>query len=83
MLEETTSVPSADGPDSYTQRLDQTLAGAGLGFSQDAFNLTESPLDRIKVRRVGWQVEQFAALPFDYLPYPLSLVSREVSITTT
>ena len=56
----------------------ESLDGALGGFSQQGFEFCEELLDRIEVRRIGWQVKQPCACGLDRFTYPLHLVGAEI-----
>jgi hypothetical protein len=55
VAEESLGVPSRHHGVRQAQRLDQCLAGARLGSSEESLDLRERLLDRVEVRRAGRQ----------------------------
>src|SRR3712207_3884768 len=78
MLEESTGVPGADHRQRQTDRLDQGFFRPGLSFTHEPLDLREGLLNRVEIRRVGWQVDELATSLLDQLSYPLSLVGAQV-----
>jgi hypothetical protein len=78
MLEEAESIRGANRRDRRPKRLDQSRTGAGSCLSQQTLDLRKRLLYGVEVRRVGRQVDQFAAPRFEQLPDLLALVGREV-----
>ncbi len=84
MLEEATGVSGADRRQRQTDRLDQGFFRPGFSLTHESLDLREGLLNRVEIRRVGWQVEELATSLLDQLSYPLSLVGfKRLSITTT
>ena len=75
MVEETTSVLSRDQGDPGANGLNQSFPSSSFGLAHKTFDLAESLLYGIEVRRIGRQVEQLATSPLDELPNSLSFVS--------
>ncbi len=78
VLEETSRILGADCRECPTQRLYQSIAGAGFGFAQEPLDFREGFFDGVEIGRVGWQVQKFATSGLDQLPDPFSFVSRKV-----
>ena len=62
MVEETTSVLRGDHGDPPANGLNQSFPSSSFGLAHQSFDLGKSLLYGIEVRRIGWQVEQLAAL---------------------
>jgi hypothetical protein len=88
MVEEPMGVPAAERRQRRTNRLDnrldQRFFRPGFGLTHEPLDLRERFLDGVILRRVGRQVDELAASPFDQLFDPLSFVGlKRLSITTT
>src|ERR1035441_5109185 len=62
----------------FRDGLMERLGGAGLGGAEQLFQLGPGLLDRIQVRRIRRQVEQFSSRSLDQLLDPGHLVGAEV-----
>src|SRR5215203_967973 len=66
VLEEAASIARRHRPESSAHRLYERLV------------LGERFLDGIEIGRIGWQIHELAASPFDELAYPRTFVRRKV-----
>ncbi len=84
MLEEAAGVTGGDRTQRPTDRLYQGFSGPSFGLTNEPLDLREGLLDGVKVRRVGRQVDEFAASLLDQLAYPFAFVGfKRLSITST
>src|SRR4051794_25864747 len=60
-----------------TDGLPESLLSAGGGLSEQLFQLCEELLDRVQVRRVGWQIRQARACCLDRFLHAFHLVDRK------
>src|SRR5215210_4630938 len=78
VLEEATSIARRHRPESSAHRLYERLVGTCPGSPQQRLELGERFLDGIEIGRIGWQIHELAASPFDELAYPRTFVRRKV-----
>ncbi len=71
-------VVGGDGFEGVANGLFEGLLAASLGGAQKLFELGPGLLDRVQVRRVGWQIDQLRAAGFDPFAYSHNLVRRQV-----
>ena len=73
MVEEPPRALSCDRRECLAHHLYQERVGTRLGTPQQPLDLREGLLYGVEVGRVGWQVEQLAASPFDEFLNPAPL----------
>src|SRR5215217_8213041 len=73
MNEEATRILSSDRIECLAYGFHQRLSCPGTNLAQKTLDLRKSLLNRIEVRRVGWQVLQLASSTFDQLSDPFAL----------
>src|SRR5215213_7384426 len=78
VLEEAASIARRHRPESSAHRLYERLVGTCPGSPQQRLELGERFLDGIEIGRIGWQIHELAASPFDELAYPRTFVRRKV-----
>jgi hypothetical protein len=78
MNEEAARIFSSDRIECLAYDFHQRLSCPGTNLAQNTLDLRKSLLNRIEVRRIGWQVQQFASSSFDQLPDPFALMCPEV-----
>ena len=78
MVEETTSVFSCDHGNPPANALNQSFLSSSFGHAHKCFDLAESLLYGIELRRIGRQIKQLSTSLLDELPNSLSFVVCEV-----
>jgi len=78
VVEETTGVFSCDHGNPLANGLNQSFLSSSFGLAHKCFDLAESLLYGIELRRIGRQIEQLTTSVLDELPNSLSFVSCEV-----
>jgi hypothetical protein len=78
VVEESTRVLSCDHGDPPANGLKQSFPSSSFGLAHKSFDLAESFLFGIELRRIGRQIKQLSTSLLDELPNSLSFVSCEV-----